>query len=114
MQPVFPCVTLPVQASLTTGTYPKEHGVVSNGFYFKQNHQVSFWEQGSFLVQKERIWDRLERKAPELKTAVLFFWTLDKAIAYPNATDLVNSVAIGLFDGVRVPVASGGALRPPF
>ena len=41
-------------------------------------------------------------------------WTLDKAIAYPNATNLVSSVAIGLFDGVRVLVASGGALRPPF
>jgi len=73
MQPVFPCVTLPVQASLTTGTYPKEHGIVSNGFYFPENHQVSFWEQASSLVQKERIWERLKRKAPGLKTAALFF-----------------------------------------
>ena len=73
MRPVFPCVTLPVQASLTTGATPQEHGVVSNGFYFTESRQVSFWEQPSTLVQKERIWDRLKKKDPALKTAALFF-----------------------------------------
>ncbi len=73
MKPVFPAVTLPVQASLTTGVYPEGHGVVSNGFYFPEHYQVSFWEQATGLVQSEKIWDRLRQKAPELKSAVLFF-----------------------------------------
>jgi predicted AlkP superfamily pyrophosphatase or phosphodiesterase len=73
MKPVFPAVTLPVQASLTTGVYPETHGVVANGFYFPDNFQVAFWEQAARLVQHERIWDRVKRRNPELKTAVLFF-----------------------------------------
>ncbi|MFW6372514.1 MAG: alkaline phosphatase family protein [Thermodesulfobacteriota bacterium] len=73
MKPVFPAVTLPVQASLTTGVFPETHGVVSNGFYFPEHHQVSFWEQASGLVRSEKIWERLHRKDSQLKTAVLFF-----------------------------------------
>jgi len=73
IKPVFPPVTLPVQASLTTGKYPEEHGVVSNGFYFPENFQVAFWEQAASLVQTGRIWDSLKSKEPSLKTAVLFF-----------------------------------------
>lgn len=73
MRPVFPAVTLPVQASLTTGVFPEEHGVISNGFYSKDSYQVSFWEQASSLVQAERIWDRLKKKDANIKTAALFF-----------------------------------------
>ena len=73
MKPVFPAVTLPVQASLTTGVYPETHGVVSNGFHFPEFHQVSFWEQATGLVRSEKIWTRLRRKDSEFKTAVLFF-----------------------------------------
>lgn len=73
MKPVFPPVTLPVQASLTTGVYPQVHGVVANGFYFPETFQVAFWEQAAGLVQAERIWDRLKKNDPSLKTAVLFF-----------------------------------------
>ncbi|MFW6324538.1 MAG: alkaline phosphatase family protein, partial [Desulfovibrionales bacterium] len=73
MKPVFPAVTLPVQASLTTGESPATHGVVANGFFFRDDYQVSFREQSARLVQSERIWDRLKRLNPDLKTAVLFF-----------------------------------------
>jgi len=73
LMPVFPALTLPVQASLTSGRYPDEHGVVANGFYFPENHQVAFWEQAAALVQAERIWDGLRTRRPELKTAAIFF-----------------------------------------
>jgi len=73
MESVFPPVTLPVQASLTTGKYPEEHGVVANGFYFPENFQVAFWEQAASLVEAERIWDSLKNKDPYIKTAILFF-----------------------------------------
>jgi len=72
LTPCFPATTLPVQATLTTGTLPAAHGVLSNGFYSPENFQVSFWEQAAGLVQSERIWDRLKRKNPKLTTALLF------------------------------------------
>ncbi|HEX7818815.1 MAG TPA: alkaline phosphatase family protein, partial [Nitrososphaeraceae archaeon] len=47
--PVFPAVTSTVQASLLTGKYPNEHGIISNGTYNRSNYSVSFWEQDSSL-----------------------------------------------------------------
>ncbi len=73
LKPVFPAVTLPAQASFITGLFPEEHGVVSNGFYFPEKFQVSFWEQANFLVQGEPLWEKLKRISPDLKTAVLFW-----------------------------------------
>jgi len=73
MKPVFPAVTLTSQASLVTGVFPEKHGVVSNGFYFPENFQIAFWEQAAELIQAEKIWERLKRKDPGLRTAVLFF-----------------------------------------
>ena len=32
--PSFPAVTCPVQANMTTGRLPAQHGVVANGFYW--------------------------------------------------------------------------------
>lgn len=70
--PPFPALTLPVQASLTTGSWPERHGIVANGFYFPETMQISLWEQADSLVQSERIWERLKRRRPELTTALLF------------------------------------------
>jgi predicted AlkP superfamily pyrophosphatase or phosphodiesterase len=57
MEPVFPSVTCTVQASLLSGTYPSEHGIISNGLYDRVNHNISFWEQSSNLVKTDRVWD---------------------------------------------------------
>ncbi|MBI5559446.1 MAG: alkaline phosphatase family protein [Deltaproteobacteria bacterium] len=70
--PPFPAVTLPVQATLTTGCLPEHHGVVANGFYYPETMQVSFWDQADRLVQAERIWERLRKKNGKLTTALLF------------------------------------------
>src|ERR1044071_9858636 len=55
MTPVFPSVTCTVQASILTGKYPMEHGIISNGLFDKVNYNVSFWEQSSNLVLTQRI-----------------------------------------------------------
>lgn len=77
MEPVFPSVTCTVQASILSGLYPNEHGIIANGLYDRNSHSVSFWEQPSALVQKERVWDTLKTKSARLqsnvKTAVLFW-----------------------------------------
>jgi predicted AlkP superfamily pyrophosphatase or phosphodiesterase len=61
MEPVFPAVTCTVQASILSGTYPNKHGIIANGLYDRTNHNISFWEQSSDLVQTDRIWDILQK-----------------------------------------------------
>ncbi len=73
MKPVFPSVTCTVQASILTGKYPKEHGIISNGFFDRENLKTLFWEQSTNLVQSEKIWDTLKNKNNMLKTALLFW-----------------------------------------
>jgi len=73
MIPSFPAVTCSVQASMTSGFYPSDHGIISNGFYDRKTKLVSFWEQYGSLVEKPRVWSILKQKNPNLKTAVLFF-----------------------------------------
>src|SRR6187431_2808103 len=41
--PSFPAVTCPVQANMTTGKLPNKHGVIANGFYWRDKQQVEMW-----------------------------------------------------------------------
>jgi predicted AlkP superfamily pyrophosphatase or phosphodiesterase len=72
MEPVFPALTSTVQASVLSGKYPNEHGIICNGLYDRNKYEVSFWGQASSLVQAERIWDLMKKKTPDSRTAVLF------------------------------------------
>ena len=72
MTPVFPCLTLPGQASFSTGTTPSKHGIVANGFYYRDRYEISFWDQYRSLVQAVPFWETLKKKSPEIKTATLF------------------------------------------
>ena len=70
--PSFPAVTCSVQASIFSGTYPSEHGIISNGYYDQILKHVSFWEQSSNLVNSPRIWDILKNNIPDFKSGLLF------------------------------------------
>ncbi len=72
MEPVFPCLTLPGQASISTGTYPSHHGIVANGFYYRERCEVSFWDQYRSLVNATPVWETLKEQNPDLKSALLF------------------------------------------
>ena len=71
-EPSFPAVTCSVQASIFSGTYPSEHGIISNGYYDDLFKKISFWEQPTNLVKKPRIWDLLKKNEPNFFTALLF------------------------------------------
>ena len=43
LTPSFPAVTWPVQANMLTGKLPREHGVVANGFYWREKQEVEMW-----------------------------------------------------------------------
>ena len=95
LKPVFPSVTCTVQASVLSGKYPSDHGIVSNGFYDKENFQVLFWEQSSKLVQSERIWEVLKKKNSNIKTSVLFW----QNTMFANSNYLITPRPIHLENG---------------
>ncbi len=66
----FPCVTWPSQANLLTGKSPAEHGVVANGFYWREDRKVEMWTAWNEVIQQPQIWDLLNEKG--LKSAAWF------------------------------------------
>lgn len=70
--PSFPCVTCPVQANMTTGSMPREHGVIANGFYWRDKQQVEMWTAWNDCIQRPQIWDRLHERSPGRTSAVWF------------------------------------------
>jgi hypothetical protein len=70
--PSFPCVTWPVQANMLTGKLPAEHGVVANGFYWRDKHKVEMWTAWNDKIQQPQIWDLLHQHDANLKSAVWF------------------------------------------
>src|SRR5580704_9206321 len=72
LSPSFPCVTCPVQANMTTGKMPAQHGVVSNGFYWPQRQEVEMWTAWNDAVLQPQIWDILHQHDERLTSAVWF------------------------------------------
>lgn len=57
--PSFPAVTCPVQANLTTGKTPAEHGIVANGFFWRERGQIEMWTSPNDCIQQRQLWDLL-------------------------------------------------------
>src|SRR5215216_4562685 len=71
---VTPAVTCTVQATFMTGALPRDHGVVANGWLFRDLMEVWLWRQSSRLVAGEKIWEAGKRRDPTFTTANLFWW----------------------------------------
>ena len=72
LHPHFPCVTWPVQANFVTGCLPNRHGVVANGFFWRDRGTVEMWTAGNEVIQAPQIWDRLHQHSPRFSSAVWF------------------------------------------
>ena len=70
--PSFPCVTWPVQANMLTGKLPAQHGVVANGFYWRERRQVEMWTAWNDKIAAPQIWDLLHESDSKLTSAVWF------------------------------------------
>jgi predicted AlkP superfamily pyrophosphatase or phosphodiesterase len=70
--PSFPAVTCPVQANMTTGALPRDHGVVANGFYWRDQAKVEMWTAWNDCIERPQIWDVLHERDPGLTSAVWF------------------------------------------
>ena len=71
LEPVFPALTCTAQASFRTASLPSEHGMVGNGFFFRDLMRPLFWEQSTRLVTGPRIWSSFSSKGG--RTAMLFW-----------------------------------------
>jgi predicted AlkP superfamily pyrophosphatase or phosphodiesterase len=74
LRTIIPAVTCSVQATLTTGLLPRDHGIVANGWYFHDLAEVWLWRQSNRLVAGERVWDAARRRDPTFTCAQLFWW----------------------------------------
>jgi len=70
--PSFPAVTCPVQANMTTGCLPHEHGVVANGFFWRDKGEVEMWTAWNDCIERPQLWDLLHERDPSLTSAVWF------------------------------------------
>jgi predicted AlkP superfamily pyrophosphatase or phosphodiesterase len=71
---VVPAVTCPVQTTYLTGLLPRDHGIVGNGWYFRDLSEVMFWRQSNRLVAGERLWEAAKRRDPTFTCANMFWW----------------------------------------
>ena len=62
------------QATLLTGSLPREHGIVANGWYWRDLSEVLFWRQSNQLVQSEKIWQAARKRNPDFTCANSFWW----------------------------------------
>ena len=57
LRTVTPAVTCSVQATFLTGRLPREHGIVGNGWYFRDLAEVWLWRQSNRLIESKQIWE---------------------------------------------------------
>ncbi|MEB3278715.1 MAG: nucleotide pyrophosphatase/phosphodiesterase family protein [Lyngbya sp.] len=74
IEPVLPAVTCSAQTTYLTGKWPSEHGIVGNGWYFRDENEIKFWRQSNRLVQAPKIWEMARQINPNCTTANLFWW----------------------------------------
>lgn len=71
---VLPAVTCPVQSTFLTGELPSGHGIVGNGWYFRELGDVLLWRQHNALVGGDKLWDAARRAAPGYTVANICWW----------------------------------------
>jgi hypothetical protein len=78
MREVLPAVTCTAQATILTGKLPRDHGIVGNGWLYRDTMEVRFWQQSNRLIQSEPVYATARRLARErgrrFRCAKLFWW----------------------------------------
>ena len=57
---------------MLTGKPPSRHGIVGNGWYFRDLSEVWLWRQSNRLVQGDKLWDLARRRDPEFTVCNMF------------------------------------------
>lgn len=77
LREVVPAVTCSAQASILTGLQPEGHGVVGNGWLYRDTREVRLWQQSNNLIQAEPLYatarKQAEREGKKFRAAKLFW-----------------------------------------
>ena len=80
MTTVLPAVTCSAQATMLTGLEPGArdgrpgHGIVGNGWFDREYHEVGFWKQSNALVGGEKLYETGRARDASFTCAKLFWW----------------------------------------
>ena len=75
----YPAVTCTSQATMLTGLAPRDHGIVGNGWFYKDTQEIRFWQQARSLVQGSVFYD-------DFVTAKMFWWFNQSSTAKYSCT----------------------------
>ncbi len=81
---VLPAVTLSAQATLLAGQMPAAHGIVGNGWLYRETMEIRFWHQARNLIQSETIYEEARRRARqrgEIFLGAHIFWWFGQGMA---------------------------------
>ncbi|MBL0087931.1 MAG: alkaline phosphatase family protein [Ideonella sp.] len=96
---VLPAVTTTVQSTMLTGLQPRDHGIVANGWYFRDLSEIWLWRQSNRLVAGEKVWEAAKRRDATFTCAKLFWWYN----MYANVDFAVTPRPMYLADGRKLP-----------
>jgi predicted AlkP superfamily pyrophosphatase or phosphodiesterase len=71
---VTPAVTCSAQATFMTGMLPQDHGIVGNGWLFRDQMEVLLWRQSNRLVAGEKVWEAGKKRDGGFTCANMFWW----------------------------------------
>jgi predicted AlkP superfamily pyrophosphatase or phosphodiesterase len=78
LREVIPAVTCSAQVSMLTGKLPQEHGIVGNGWLYRDTMEVRFWQQSNRLIEAEPVYATLRMrsnaKGNPFFCAKIFWW----------------------------------------
>ncbi|MGW7514101.1 alkaline phosphatase family protein [Streptomyces sp. NPDC054796] len=74
LETVLPAVTCAAQSTFLTGEPPSGHGIVGNGWYFRELGEVLLWRQHNGLVGGEKLWDAARARHPGYTVANVCWW----------------------------------------
>ena len=102
-------VTTTAQSTFLTGLAPRDHGIVGNGWYFRDLAEVWLWRQSNHLVSGEKVWEAAKRRDPSFTCAKLFWWYN----MYAGVDFAVTPRPMYLADGRKLPdcLTTPAALR---
>jgi predicted AlkP superfamily pyrophosphatase or phosphodiesterase len=99
LRTITPAVTCSVQATFLTGSLPRDHGAVGNGWLFRDLYEIWLWRQSNRLLAGERVWDAGRKRDARFTCANLFWW-----FAMASTADIaVTPRPIYKADGRKIP-----------
>ncbi len=91
IKPPLPALTLPVQATFTTGSLPSGHGIVGNGYFDRVLLEHRFWDASSNMLDEPPFWRTPSWEG--IDVGALFWWNClgSKLHTYMNVSPIHTS-----------------------